>query len=279
MSQGAKPGLGGVLPKEKITAEISEARGVPMDEDCISPSSHSEFDDADSLLDFVEQIAGATGLPVGIKSAVGEAGFWRDLAELMGRTDRGVDYICVDGGEGGTGAGPLAFADHVSLPFKLGFPRVYGEFVREGIQDQVVFMGSARLGFPVPALLAFGMGCDIVNVAREAMLSIGCIQAQRCHTGQCPAGVTTHNRWLMRGLDPNLKSVRLATYIVTLRQELLKLCHTCGVEHPSLVTPDHFEILDGNLVGASSEMLFPQGGSLPRPGEEEHKEMARLMGK
>lgn len=278
LSQGAKPGIGGVLPKEKITAEIAEARGVPIGVDCISPAAHSEFDGPDGLLDFVEKIAAATGLPVGIKSAVGEPGFWRELAGLMSGSGRGVDYICIDGGEGGTGAGPLAFADHVSLPFKLGFPRVYGEFVKQGIHEQVVFMGSARLGFPVPALLGFGMGCDIVNVAREAMLSIGCIQAQRCHTGHCPAGVTTHNRWLMRGLDPSLKSVRLANYIVTLRQELLKLCHTCGVEHPALVTPDHFEILDGNLVGSSLETLFPEGERLPRPGEGERKAIARLMG-
>ncbi len=277
LSQGAKPGIGGLLPKEKVTAEIAEARGIPMEEDCISPASHTEFSDVEGLLDFVEKIAEATGLPVGIKSAVGESEFWQDLARQMAETNRGVDYICIDGGEGGTGAGPLAYTDHVALPFKLGFPRVYGEFVKQGIQDQVVFIGSAKLGFPVPALLAFAMGCDMVNVAREAMLSIGCIQAQRCHSGHCPAGVATHNRWLMRGLDPNLKSVRLGNYVVTLRQELLKLSHTCGVEHPSLITPDHFEILDGNLTGISSETLFPEGGVLPRPSEDEYKSAKALM--
>lgn len=277
LSQGAKPGIGGLLPKEKVTAEIAEARGVPMGEDCISPASHSEFSDVDGLLDFVEKIADVTGLPVGIKSAVGELEFWQELARLMAETQRGVDFICIDGGEGGTGAGPLAYTDHVALPFKLGFPRVYGEFVRRGIQDQVIFVGSAKLGFSVPALLAFGMGCDMVNVAREAMLSIGCIQAQRCHSGHCPAGVATHNRWLMRGLDPSLKSVRLGNYVATLRQEVLKLSHTCGVHHPSLITPDHFEILDGNLTGISSETLFPEGGILPRPSGEEDRALTQLM--
>ncbi|MCF6311837.1 MAG: FMN-binding glutamate synthase family protein [Verrucomicrobiales bacterium] len=277
LSQGAKPGLGGLLPKEKVTAEIADARGIPMGEDCISPASHTEFDDVSGLLDFVEKIADATGLPVGVKSAVGELQFWQDLAKQMAETDRGVDYICIDGGEGGTGAGPLAYTDHVALPFKLGFPRVYGEFVKRGIQEQVVFIGSAKLGFPVPALLAFAMGCDMVNVAREAMLSIGCIQAQRCHSGHCPAGVATHNRWLVRGLDPTLKSVRMANYVVTLRQEVIKLSHTCGVEHPSLITPDHFEILDGNLTGISSETLFPEGGMVPRPSEQERVMAKQLM--
>lgn len=277
LSQGAKPGIGGLLPKEKVTAEIAEARGVPMGEDCISPASHSEFDSVNGLLDFVEKIADATGLPVGIKSAVGELEFWQDLAQLMTDSDRGVDFICIDGGEGGTGAGPLAYTDHVALPFKLGFPRVYGEFVKRGIQDQVVFIGSAKLGFPVPALLAFGMGCDMVNVAREAMLSIGCVQALRCHTSHCPTGVATHNSWLMHGLDPTLKSVRLGNYLVNLRYEVLKLSHTCGVRHPSLITPDHFEILDGNLTGISSENLFPEGGVLPRPSEEEKNKADQLM--
>lgn len=277
LSQGAKPGIGGLLPKEKITIEIAEARGIPMGEDCISPAGHSEFSDVDGLLNFVEKIAEATGLPVGIKSAVGELEFWQDLSRLMAESERGVDYICIDGGEGGTGAGPLAYTDHVSLPFKIGFPRVYGEFVRRGIQDQVVFIGSAKLGFPVPALLAFGMGCDMINVAREAMLSIGCIQAQRCHSGVCPAGVATHNVWLTRGLDSKLKSVRMGNYVVTLRRELLKLSHTCGVAHPSLITPDHFEILDGNLVGVSPETLFSGGGILPRPSEDDSQKTVQLM--
>ena len=148
LSQGAKPGLGGMLPAAKITAEIAEIRGIPMGKDCISPSSHREFHDVDSMLDFVERLAEMSGLPVGIKSAVGEMQFWKDLAHAMLTTERGVDFITVDGGEGGTGAAPLVFADHVAMPFKLGFVSVYREFVQAGIADQVAFIGSGKLGFP-----------------------------------------------------------------------------------------------------------------------------------
>src|SRR5690606_8363457 len=133
---------------------------------------------------------------------------------------RGVDFITIDGGEGGTGAAPLVFADHVSLPFRLGFSRVYRVFAERGLEDAVVFNGAGRLGFPIEALFAFGMGCDMVGVAREAMMAIGCIQAQRCHTDHCPTGVATQNKWLVRGLDPRDKSHRLANYLITLRKEI-----------------------------------------------------------
>ncbi|MDH3719714.1 MAG: FMN-binding glutamate synthase family protein, partial [Planctomycetota bacterium] len=210
LSQGAKPGVGGLLPAAKITPEIAAIRGIPLGQDCASPSSHAEFHDVDSMLDFVERLAEASGLPVGIKSAVGETNFWRDLAKQMAATNRGVDFITIDGGEGGTGAAPLVFSNHVSLPFKIAVSSVYREFVAADMHEKVVFVGSGKLGFPESALFAFGLGCDLVNVAREAMLSIGCIQAQRCHTGHCPAGIATQNRWLMRGLDPTLKAARLA---------------------------------------------------------------------
>ena len=121
----------------------------------------------------------------------------------MDDTGGGPDFVTIDGGEGGTGAAPLAFADHVALPFKLGFAHVYSTFARRGLAEDVVFVGSGRLGFPDAALFAFALGCDLINVGREAMMSIGCIQAQRCHTGRCPTGVATQNRWLMRGLDPD----------------------------------------------------------------------------
>ena len=256
MSQGAKPGLGGVLPGVKVTKEIAQIRGIALGKDCISPAAHSAFGDADGLLDFAEKIADATGLPVGLKSAVGDMAFWKDLGRLMATTGRGVDFITIDGGEGGTGAAPLVFADHVALPFKIGFSRVYRELVQQGIRDQVVFIGSGKLGFPDVALLAMALGCDMVNVAREAMLSIGCIQAQRCHTGHCPTGVTTQNKWLMRGLDPTHKSARFANYIVTLRKEILQLSHACGCAHPSLVSLDAFDILDPGLVARPARQVF-----------------------
>ncbi|TWT85803.1 Glutamate synthase [NADPH] large chain [Posidoniimonas polymericola] len=256
LSQGAKPGHGGVLPAAKITSEISAIRGVPMGRDCISPASHAEFHDVDSLLDFVEQLAEASGLPVGVKSAVGQMDFWEELTRRMAADDRGVDFVTIDGGEGGTGAAPLAFSDHVALPFKIGFGSVYRLFRESGLQDKVVFIGSGKLGFPESALLAMGMGCDMINVAREAMLSIGCIQAQRCHTGHCPTGVATQNRWLMRGLDPTHKANRFANYVVTLRKDLLELSRACGVEHPSQVTLDHFDIVDECFNARPARVVF-----------------------
>ena len=256
LSQGAKPGVGGFLPRQKITAEIAEMRGIRADQDCASPSVHTAFNDADGLLDFVESIADATGLPVGIKSAVGESVFWQDLVHRMARGDRGVDFITIDGGEGGTGAAPLVYADHVALPFKIGFHRVHRLFASAGIADRVVFIGSGKLGFSQPALLAFALGCDLINVAREALMAIGCIQAQRCHTNHCPTGIATQNRWLTRGIDPSLKSVRLGNYLVNLRRELLSLSHTCGVTHPSLVKPDQMEFLDDRFGAQTVADVF-----------------------
>jgi len=269
LSQGAKPGLGGLLPAAKVTPEIARIRGVPMGRDVISPSHHEVFGDVDELLDFVEDVAEATGLPVGIKSAVGEDGFWRDLARSMASGARGVDFITIDGGEGGTGAAPLVFSDHVALPFKLAFTRVYRIFAQEGVADRVVWIGSGKLGFPDTGLLAFAFGCDVIAVGREAMMAVGCIQAQRCHTGHCPTGVATQNKWLMRGLDPTSKSARLANYVVSLRKELLWLARACGVSHPGLVTGAHIEILDDHFGSKGLDDIFgyQEGWGLPDPAD------------
>ncbi|HEX5062159.1 MAG TPA: FMN-binding glutamate synthase family protein [Kofleriaceae bacterium] len=271
LSQGAKPGLGGVLPAAKITPEISRIRGVPLGHDCISPASHSSFSDVSSMLDFIEKLADETGLPVGIKSAVGEMSFWRELATQMVKTKRGPDFITIDGGEGGTGAAPLVFSDHVALPFKLGFTEVYRTFAEAGANHHTVFIGSGKLGFPESALLALALGCDMVNVAREAMLAIGCIQAQRCHTGHCPTGVATQNKWLMRGLDPTLKAARLANYIVTLRKELQSLAAACGVAHPALVPLDQIDIVISSTETKSARLVYgyQDGWGLPPVHEAE----------
>ena len=256
LSQGAKPGLGGVLPAAKVTPEIAAVRGIPAGRDCISPAAHTAFSDTDSMLDFVELVAQATGLPVGIKSAVGDAGFWGGLAELVATTGRGPDFVTVDGGEGGTGAAPLVFADHVSLPFKLAMARVYGAFAARGLQDDIVFIGSGKLGLPDSAVVAFALGCDMVNVAREAMLAIGCIQAQRCHSGRCPTGVATQSAWRARGLLPEVKAPHVAAYVRGLRHELLTVARACGVDHPGWITGDDVEILDGHFHGATVSSVF-----------------------
>lgn len=276
LSQGAKPGQGGVLPGPKVTAEIAAARGVTQGIDCVSPSGHSAFRDLDSMLDFVEMVADATGLPVGIKAAVGSRAMWVQLAQLMESGTRGVDFITVDGGEGGTGAAPLVFADHVSLPFMSAHARVYSAFAERDLQDAIVFVGSGRLGLPHRAALGFALGVDLVHVAREAMLSIGCIQAQRCHTGHCPAGVATQSAWLARGLDPPSKADRAARYVTVLRSELLKLAHTCGVAHPGLLNLDHIELLDHGVPrNPWTQFAYQKGWSLP--SDEDVREITRLM--
>jgi glutamate synthase domain-containing protein 2 len=256
LSQGAKPGLGGVLPAAKVSPEIARIRGIPMGKDCISPASHSAFSDVSGLLDFIERLADASGLPVGIKSAVGDLGFWADLTRAIDTTGRSPDFVTIDGGEGGTGAAPLVFADHVSLPWKIGFPQVYRHFAERGLHRKVMFIGSGRLGFPAEGLLAMAMGCDLINVAREAMMAIGCIQAQRCHTGHCPTGVATQSAWLMRGLDPTLKSARLANYVVALRKELLHLANACGFAHPAAVPLSAIDVLGDNLTSRPAPDVF-----------------------
>ena len=269
LSQGAKPGLGGLLPGAKVTREIAEVRGVAVGRDCISPSRHAEFSDTDSLLDWVELLAAETGLPVGVKSAVGDLRFWSELADLMGRTDRGVDFVNIDGGEGGTGAAPLIFTDSVSLPFRLAFSRVYAVFAERSLQEDVVFVGAGKLGLPDNAVVAFALGCDLLNVGREAMLAIGCIQAQRCHTDRCPTGVATQDRWLSRGVDPTLKSVRAANYVKTLRRDLLKVSEACGVEHPGLIGTEAIELLDPGHRSTPLRELYgyrPDWG-LPSPAD------------
>ena len=277
LSQGAKPGVGGLLPRAKITREIADIRGIPMDRDCISPAAHSAFSNADEMLDFIELIAGETGLPVGIKSAVGDSAFWEELARLMAAGTRGVDFITIDGGEGGTGAGPLVFSDHVALPFKVGFSRVQKILTQHGIQQQIVFIGSGKLGFPQEAVFGFALGCDMINVAREAMLSIGCIQAQRCHTNHCPTGVATQNPWLVRGVDPTLKAARLANYILTLRKEILAVSRACGVPHPGLITADHLELVDDRFGSRTVAEHFGYGRGFGLPSSVDVDEICKVM--
>jgi glutamate synthase (ferredoxin) len=245
LSQGAKPGLGGMLPGAKVSAEIAQVRGIEQGADCASPSRHRVFHDVDSMLDFVETVADATGLPVGIKSAVGNLDFWDDLVARMSQDTRGVDFVNIDGGEGGTGAAPMVFADSVAYPFRLGFAEVYRRFAAAGLADQVTFVGAGKLGLPENAVVAFALGADLVGVGREAMLAIGCIQAQKCHTDHCPVGIATQNPRYTRGLDPALKSVRLANYLRTLRRDLLKVSEAVGVVHPGLITPDDVDVVDG----------------------------------
>ncbi|MBV6494804.1 MAG: hypothetical protein LDLANPLL_02841 [Turneriella sp.] len=267
LSQGAKPGKGGILPAAKVTAEIASIRGIPQGKDCISPNFHSEFSNVDEMIAFIERIADATGLPVGIKSAIGELKFWEELARRMHETKKGPDFITIDGGEGGTGAAPLTFTDHVSLPFKTGFSRVYQIFQKEKVSERIAFIGAGKLGFPDRAVVALAMGCDLINIAREAMMAIGCIQAQKCHTGHCPTGITTQNWWLQRGLDVKDKTQRMSRFIKGFRKELLTLAHACGYEHPSQFMGEEIEIGVGlNKFKTLPELLGYQRDPIVFPG-------------
>jgi glutamate synthase domain-containing protein 2 len=277
LSQGAKPGLGGVLPAAKVSREIAETRGIPMGQDCLSPSRHAAFSDVDSMLDFVEMLAAETGLPVGIKSAVGDLTFWENLTDLMANGDRGVDFVTIDGGEGGTGASPLIFTDAVSLPFRVGFARAYAEFARRGLHEDVTFIGAGKLGLPDNAVAAFALGVDMVNVGREAMLAAGCIQAQRCHTGGCPTGVATQNPWLTRGLDPVAKGERVGNYVQTLRRDLLKVAETCGVPHPGLIGPRSVEVVDALTEARVMEEIYGYEPGWGYPSAADRAQIAEIM--
>ncbi|NYG59989.1 glutamate synthase (ferredoxin) [Nocardioides daedukensis] len=252
LSQGAKPGLGGMLPGAKVTPEIAEIRGIEEGVDCASPSRHTAFNDVDSMLDFAEMIAAETGLPVGVKSAVGDFEVWDQLvAKMAADRGRGVDFVNIDGGEGGTGAAPLVFSDTVAYPFRIGFSEVYKRFAAAGLSDDVTFWGAGKLGIPENALVAFALGLDMINVGREAMLSIGCIQAQKCHTDHCPTGVATQNAWLQRGLDPESKAVRCHNYIKSLRRDLIKVSEAIGVPHPGMITVEDIDLVSGTRTRQS----------------------------
>ena len=232
LSQGAKPGKGGVLPGAKITKEIAKIRGVKVGVDVLSPPNHTAFSNVPELLEFIEFLAEKTGLPIGIKAAIGKLDGWEELANIMKETEKGPDFITVDGGEGGTGAAPPSFADHVSLPWVYGFSDLYKLFKDKDLTERIVFIGSGKLGFPAKAAMAFAMGADCINVARESMMSIGCIQAQVCHTNRCPSGVATQNKWRQNGINIPLKSKRLSQYFKTFRKEVVEITHAAGYEHP-----------------------------------------------
>jgi len=281
LSQGAKPGKGGVLPGAKITKEIAEIRGVEVGKTVLSPPNHKAFSTVPEMVDFIEAIAEETGLPVGIKAAIGKLDQWEELADIMIKTGKGPDFIAVDGGEGGTGAAPPSFADHVSLPWVYAFGDLYKLFQKKGLSDRIVFIGSGKLGFPAKAAMAFAMGADCINVAREAMMSIGCIQAQICHTNRCPAGIATQSKWLQNGINIPLKSERLAQYFKTFRKEFIEITHAAGYEHPCQFTMDDIEVNvdDHNLSKELSTTYMYHKTKVPYTSMQDLKDCMYLGGK
>lgn len=281
LSQGAKPGKGGVLPGKKITREIAQIRGVEVGKDVLSPPNHSAFTNVPEMVNFIEAIAEKTGLPVGIKAAIGKLEQWEELTEIMIKTGKGPDFITVDGGEGGTGAAPPSFADHVSLPWVYGFSDLYKLFKSKGLSERIVFIGSGKLGFPAKAAMAFAMGADCINVAREAMMSIGCIQAQVCHTNRCPAGIATQKKWTQNGINVPLKSERLAQYFKTFRKELVEITHAAGYEHPCQFTMKDIDVNvdDRNLSENLDKTYMYTKTKVPFSGMQTLKDCIYLGGK
>jgi glutamate synthase domain-containing protein 2 len=263
LSQGAKPGKGGVLPGGKVTSEIAAIRGIPVGMDSISPNRHPEAGNVDQLLDMVEMVRGVTGKPVGIKTAIGGWEFMHLLCEgiLRRGAHSAPDFIAVDGGEGGSGAAPQALADHMSLSIDEALPRVVDALIEAGLRERVKVIAAGKLVTSARAAWALACGADFVNTARGFMFSLGCIQALRCHTNTCPTGITTHNQKLQRGLVVEEKYLRVANYARNMNREIDMIAHSCGLHHAREFTRAHVRIVQADGRSIALNMLYPPGGN------------------
>ncbi len=240
LSQGAKPGHGGMLPAAKVTAEISEARGVPMGQDCVSPARHSVFDSPVGLLEFIARMRDLSGgKPAGFKLAIGHPWEWFGIAKAMQETGLRPDFIVVDGAEGGTGAAPSEFINHVGLPMHEGLMLVHNTLVGLGIRDQVRLGAAGRIVSAFDIARTMALGADWCNAARGFMFSLGCIQAQSCHNDLCPTGVATQNPDRWRKLDVEDKASRVRAFHDNTLKALHDLLCAAGLEHPGELGPEH----------------------------------------
>lgn len=259
LSQGAKPGKGGVLPGKKVTAEIARIRGIPEGRDSISPNRHRDIASMAELLERIAWMRDLTGRPVGVKTAVGGWRFMNDLAEVVQRKglEWAPDFLVIDGGEGGSGAAPQALADHMSLSIDEALPRVVDALIESGLRQRVRVVASGKLATSARAAWALCVGADYVNTARGFMFSLGCIQALRCHTNTCPTGVTTHNKRLQRALVVEEKHLRVANYCMNMNREIDMIAHSCGVRHARELRREHVRIVQGNHQSIALNMLYP----------------------
>ena len=259
LSQGAKPGKGGVLPGKKVTAEIAQIRGIPEGRDSISPNRHRDISNMNDLLDKIAYIRDLTGRPVGVKTAIGGWRFMNELAEAVNR--RGLefapDFLAIDGGEGGSGAAPQALADHMGLSIDEALPRVVDSLIESGLRQRVRVIASGKIVTSARAAWALAAGADFVNTARGFMFSLGCIQALRCHQNTCPTGVTTHNKRLQRALVVEEKYLRVANYCNGINREIDMIAHSCGVRHARELKREHVRIVQGNQQSIAFNMLYP----------------------
>ncbi len=240
LSQGAKPGHGGVLPAAKVTAEIALTRGVPMGIDCVSPARHSVFDTPVGLLEFVARMRELSGgKPAGFKLAIGHPWEWFGIAKAMRETGLLPDFIVVDGAEGGTGAAPAEFIDHVGVPMHEGLLLVHNTLVGLGLRDRVKIGAAGRIISAFDIARTIATGADWCNAARGFMFALGCIQSQSCHTDKCPTGVATQNPGRWRKLDVPDKAVRVHQYHRNTLLALRDLLGAAGLEHPQQLGPEH----------------------------------------
>jgi len=259
LSQGAKPGKGGILPGAKVTEEIANIRHIPVGKDSISPNRHPEIDSAQDLLDMINHLQDVSGLPVGFKSVIGAYGWLDELfAEILKRgIESAPDFITVDSGDGGTGAAPMSLIDNVGLPIKESLPLVIDKLNAYGLRDRIKVIASGKLINPADAAWALCVGADFINTARGFMFALGCIQALQCNKNTCPTGITTHDKKLQRGLVAADKAERVRRYSETMSKEIGVIAHSCGVPEPRRLRRFHCRIVQHDGRSIPLNELYP----------------------
>jgi glutamate synthase domain-containing protein 2 len=259
LSQGAKPGKGGILPGEKVTEAIAEIRGIHVGEDSISPNRHPEIDSAEDLLNMINHVREVSGLPVGFKTVVGAYGWLEELFDLV--LQRGVesapDFVTVDSGDGGTGAAPMSLMDSVGLPIRESLPLVVDIVNKRGLDDRVHVIASGKLITPSEAAWALCVGADFIQSARGFMFALGCIQAMQCNKNTCPTGITTHDKKLQRGLVVEDKAERVRQYSLHMRKEIGIIAHSCGVREPRRLKRFHCRVVQDDGRSIPLNELYP----------------------
>lgn len=240
LSQGAKPGHGGILPARKVTEEISRIRNVPMGQDVLSPPVHTAFDTPRGLMEFVIRLRELSGgKPVGLKLCVGDLVEYLSLCKAMIELDVTPDFIAVDGGEGGTGAAPVEFTNRVGMPLREGLNFAHSALVATGLRNRLKVFASGKVLSGFDMARAFALGADGCTSARGMMFALGCIQARRCNSNDCPVGVATQNPALVRGLDVDDKARRVANYHHETMKAFLELIASAGLSDPNQIKPYH----------------------------------------
>jgi glutamate synthase domain-containing protein 2 len=259
LSQGAKPGKGGILPAEKITDEIAAIRGIPKGKDSQSPNRHKEMNSFDDLLDMVRHIREVTGKPVGIKTVVGSEEVMRELFETIARRSEecAPDFITIDGGEGGTGAAPMPLIDLVGMSVREALPMVANLRDEFGLKERIRLITSGKLVNPGDVAWALAAGADFVTSARGFMFALGCIQALKCNKNTCPTGITTHNPRFQKGLVAEQKYRRVANYAREITHEVETIAHSVGVSEPRLMRRRHMRIMQDNGRSVPMNEIMP----------------------